>query len=467
MPIQDDFTLNYSTKKIAHTSGTARYTVNEMYSWFMDLFDDDGQMDDTVPMSAQTPTEYKLINGWTFDSDADLGYLYGGSIVVEKSGSDRDVWANFYTLGTIESDGVMYLYQNGALVASHPGYSAGHIDQLVKVVSNGTDISTDGIPRAVAVFCRNNESGNADLYDHFVAQASATGGRNPVPIATAPDTNDDGSGASVTGVTINFNNPTADVDGDGVNEPYTVTIDGGGNSVLAVYRRLKFLTRRQNTSAIGTGNTTQGRFYRVANTAYAEVKPAPFGTFAGGKFFGARGVLLINVSDPNNRSLLDNNNVVRNPPTQFTVTVTGVASGDRVLVARVSGGAVNKTQFSITGTTANSITVSGGLPNDIPSAGVVRCGDNRFTYTGVNRAGGVFTGVSPSPAGQTGHAWVPLIDDTATGANIASPAMTYVADVDLIARVRRKGILPFEITATAGSGGATISAIRTIDTIVT
>lgn len=466
IPTLTDWQYDEDIKKLRHNTGTARVTVNALYSALMDLADDAGFMDSTVPMSAQTPTEYSLINGWTFNADSDLGYLYGGSIVVEKATTDKDVWANFYTLGTIESDGVMYLFQNGALVSSHPGYTSGHIDQLVNVVSNGSAISTDSTARAVGVFCRNNESSNADLYDHFVAQASATGGRNPVPIATAPDTNDDGSGSGVAGVTITFGATSQDIGDGGGSQPYQVIVDGGGNSVLSVYRRLKFLTRLQNTSAIGTGNSTEGRFYRTASSGYAEVKVAPFGTFAGGKLFGARGVWITNVSDPNNRSLLDNNNVVRNPPTQFTVAVTGVVASDRVLVARSAAGVVNKTQFTITNTTSNSITVSGTLPGDIPTAGVIRCGDNRFEYSGVVRGSGQFTGVTPSPSGQTGNAWVPLIDDAAAGTSIASPAMVYQGTpFDVIARVRRKGILPFENTASVGSGGASISAIRTTDTI--
>jgi hypothetical protein len=466
IPTLTDWQYDEATKKLKHNTGSTRVTVNALYSALMDLADDAGFMDSSVPMSAQTPTEYTLINGWVFDSDADLGYLYGGSIVVEKATTDKDVWANFYTLGTIESDAVMYLYQNGALVSSHPGYSTGHIDQLIKVVSAGSPVQTDSTDRAVAVFCRNNASGNADLYDHFVAQASATGGRNPVPIATAPDTNDDGSGSGVTGVTITFGSTSQDIGDGGGSQPYDVIVDGGGNSVLNVYRRLKYLTRRENTSAIGTGNSTEGRFYRKAGSSYAEVKVAPFGTFAGGKFFGARGIWLTNVSDPNNRSLVDANNVTRVPPTQFTVSVSGVAQYDRVLVARSAAGVINKTQFTISSTTSNSITVSGTLPNDIPTSGVVRVGDTRYTYTGVVRGSGQFTGVSPSPSGQTGNAWVPLIDDEASGTSIASPAMTYVSDFDVLARVRKKGILPFEVPATVTSNGAALSAIRTTDTIV-
>jgi hypothetical protein len=56
MAIQDDWTIDYGAKTIAHTSGTTVYTVNAMYSWLQDTFDELGQLDDDVPMSAQTPT---------------------------------------------------------------------------------------------------------------------------------------------------------------------------------------------------------------------------------------------------------------------------------------------------------------------------------------------------------------------------------------------------------------------------
>ena len=83
--ISDDFTINASTKKISHTSGTTRYTVNALYSWLMDLFDNADWMDDTIPIKANTPTEYELINGWEFSADSALEYLYGGSIIVISS----------------------------------------------------------------------------------------------------------------------------------------------------------------------------------------------------------------------------------------------------------------------------------------------------------------------------------------------------------------------------------------------
>ncbi|MGL4557930.1 MAG: hypothetical protein ACRCV5_10525 [Afipia sp.] len=464
MAIQDDFTLNYTAKTISHTSGSTRYTVNALYSWLMDLFDDSGQMDDTVPISAQTPVEYTLINGWTFNADSDLGYLYGGSIVVEKATIDRDIWANFYTLGTIETDAVVYWQQNGSLVAAHPGYTSGHIDQLIKVMSGGT-LTDSGY---VTAFARNRASGNADLYDNFTGQATATGGRNPIPLATSPDANDDGSDVSAYTITLGFAGYTEDVDGDGTAESYDIKVDGQGTyTALQCYRWLKYMTRRENTTDLGGG--VAGRFYRYANASYAEVKSAPFGTFAGGKFFGARGVLLTNITDSNNRQLIDSAGNSRIPPTTVSITVTGTVAGDRVMVARSSGGVINKSQFTLAGahSAATTVTVNEALGNDIPSSGYLRLGDTGFTYSGIDRGAKQFTGVSPAMTGANlDPLYSPYIDGV-SGTDPMSKSFVYVSDFDVIARSRKKGILPFENTATVGSAGATVAVIRTTDTIVT
>ena len=77
--IAGDFTINTTTKTIKHTADTVVYTVNELYTWLMDYFDDVTTIDDTVPISAQTPTEYTLINGWFMDN-LSFKYLSGGAI---------------------------------------------------------------------------------------------------------------------------------------------------------------------------------------------------------------------------------------------------------------------------------------------------------------------------------------------------------------------------------------------------
>jgi len=546
MPIASDFTLDYTNRIITHTSGTTRYTANELYSWMMDLFDDSTQMDDTVPMSAQTPNEYTLINGW-FMPDATFDYFYQGAIrttgldaatytngvyrMTHQAGgytncvagdigktvtdgtrngvllaynnttrewyvrrgtgtawtgactitagtgagtitgsvlTGEDIWANFYTLGTVESDAVVYWLQGSTAIAALGGtalsYTSGHADQLIRTTKNGTAISAS----AVTAFVRNNAAANADLYDHFSATATATGGRNPVPVATAPDTNDTGGASGYTDVTITFSGTTADVDGNGTADPYDVTVDGAGRTVAQVYERLKYMTRRGETTTFGG---VQGQFYISVNPAtYAIVKPAPFGSFAGGKFFGARGILLTDVSDPNNRVLIDANGVTRTPPVSVSVTVNSIVSGDRILVARSTGSnstAVNKAQFTLAGVHSSSatVTVNEAVAADIPDTGVLRIADARYTYTSVNRSTKVFSGVSPvvSAAGAT-PLYNPILDDLAAATSMTM-AQVRVGDYDVVARVRKKGILPFEQPGVVGSGGLTISAIRTTDTI--
>ena len=77
--IAGDFTINTTTKTIKHTADSVVYTVNEFYTWLMDYFDDVTTIDDTIPISAQTPTEYTLTNGWFMDNTS-FKYLSGGAI---------------------------------------------------------------------------------------------------------------------------------------------------------------------------------------------------------------------------------------------------------------------------------------------------------------------------------------------------------------------------------------------------
>lgn len=85
MAIQDDFTIDVVDRKITYTTSfvddrpPSIYTVNEFYSWLQDTFDEPSYMQYSVPMSAQTPTQYTMINGWFID-DNSIKALYGGSI---------------------------------------------------------------------------------------------------------------------------------------------------------------------------------------------------------------------------------------------------------------------------------------------------------------------------------------------------------------------------------------------------
>src|SRR3972149_7753640 len=94
--ISSDFTIDYVNKRVYHSANSNVYTVNQLYSYLMDTFDELAQMDDTIPMSAQTPTNYTLINGWFMD-DTSFKYLKSGAI--ETNG-----WVN--EIQIIKLDGV-------------------------------------------------------------------------------------------------------------------------------------------------------------------------------------------------------------------------------------------------------------------------------------------------------------------------------------------------------------------------
>ena len=85
MAIADDFTIDYNAQTITYTGGFTNgipnsiYTVNALYSYLQDTFDEPAQMDDPVPMSAQTTKEYTLLWPWFID-DTSMKALYEGAI---------------------------------------------------------------------------------------------------------------------------------------------------------------------------------------------------------------------------------------------------------------------------------------------------------------------------------------------------------------------------------------------------
>ena len=82
----NDFDIDYVNKVMRYDGAETpphpladMLSVNALYSYVMDTFDELGQMDDTLPMSAQTPTDYSLINGWFIDENS-VQTLKGGAI---------------------------------------------------------------------------------------------------------------------------------------------------------------------------------------------------------------------------------------------------------------------------------------------------------------------------------------------------------------------------------------------------
>jgi len=224
-------------------------------------------------------------------------------------------------------------------------------------------------------------------------------------------------------------------------------------------------------------------------TTITPSKTAPFGTFAGGKFFGARGVWITNydATDANSFELVDSEGVRQTPPATIAIKVTGVESGDRVSVFKATGdnNTVERSMFNLDANQSSGVSyirVEEVIPSDTPATGYIRVvrrdgssnilGEERYTYASWNNddqssySTFVLSGTTSQAYDTDDTAYVPYIDEEASGTSI-SKSVTYFSNRYVTTRVRKKGIIPFIIKGQIISSGLTVSAIRTEDSIAT
>jgi len=110
-------------------------------------------------------------------------------------------------------------------------------------------------------------------------------------------------------------------------------------------------------------------------------KQAPFGSFAGGTFFGAPGVYVfdLDAGDIKAYQLTDDLGVVQNPPNQIAVSMSGLTAGDRAGCFRRTGaaGPIEKDRYlgTVQSAGAATVVVGTGITSDEPAAGVVKVVD--------------------------------------------------------------------------------------------
>lgn len=275
----------------------------------------------------------------------------------------------------------------------------------------------------------------------------------------------------------------------GTPKNYDIIVECGsiyeaGRTVADVYEYFKFACREDSvfkmyTVVSGTITILDGEEYIQAYTGYTPKKASPLATFAGGVLFGAQGLWIENMAseDVKNYTLIDSDGDVQNPPNKQPVRVTAVVSGDRVSVFRTTAGEINKAMYTSHATNNTSglttFEVQEALPVDTPASGVIRVvwdddkTEQRYTYT--SWSGKIFSGLSPTLQHDydgDDTAYVPFIDEEAT-TTYAEKVVIYTADRPILTRVRKKGIIPFEIAGSFVSTGYIVAAIRTADGIVT
>lgn len=125
-------------------------------------------------------------------------------------------------------------------------------------------------------------------------------------------------------------------------------------------------------------NGTETVSTAVAVSARTPIKPNPFGTFAGGKFFAAYAVMFVRANlvsgDIQAYQLVSIDGQVQVPPNIVTVSITGLLTGDSAAIMRRTGNIVNKTQYTTNATSvaATSVVVSTSISSSDPAAGFIR-----------------------------------------------------------------------------------------------
>jgi hypothetical protein len=252
MAIGADFEIQ-ADKDIRHVSGTSTYTVLELHQWLQGLADDaaasgDDILDITIvnPSNRSTDTTIELVNGFNI-SDAELPYLYGGSI--EQASGDT-LYSGLAVYGTLAS-GNLEMIQNNALVTDtwtgnmNADTTAGIIMRtLVKTRASGSDI--DG--KRVRVQSRTFG------YTYTESRTTLGEGEGVAFIETTTDLNNQTASGTVGGWTITNTEgyQGLDINGDGSDEYYYSQWDKGSQSINDVYEYGKYIMRD------GTSETIHG-----------------------------------------------------------------------------------------------------------------------------------------------------------------------------------------------------------------
>jgi hypothetical protein len=499
MPINTDFSIatNGNVRQIsAFVPGTSvRYTTLELHAFLQDLADNSAPSgDDNVSILGSNPSELAgkrnaarpmpltLLPTINIDDPTSQWFKFGS---VEQGAGDT-LYTGLKVLGTNVANSPIYITQSNAKITKYwADADIANFQILVKAKTGGALIDSGNI----TVFSRKY----GQSYSHFDTNLAA-GGEQVAAISTELDPNVDagvvtpaiaaswfataigGTGGGSPKIALAYGDTTQDLGGGQGAKLHKGTITLDGTLTLAqVYQALMWACSESSTI---TFNSIPGWRYRVLpGQSYGEKASAPFGTFAGGKWFVAQGWWLAGVQagDSKNYQLISHDGTVQTPPTSVSIQVGGIVSGDYVLAARDNGGggfAQDTTLASLALSGATSVTLA-AAPSDTPTAPgaqacYIRINGNRHTYT--SRVGNVISGLSPAvPAGNYAAGlpvFIPFIDAVATGATIQSAAFQFGSNFTIRYRVRNGSgtpIVPFESTLAVTSNGGSGTAVRNAD----
>lgn len=451
----------------------SRYSTLELHAWLQDLADNSAPSgDDLVSILGNNPSELAgkrnasrpmaltLLPNYNIN-DATAQWFKFGSI---EQNSGNDLYTGLKVLGTLVANSPIYIIQNSSKVTKYwSDTDSAAFQILLKAKVAGSLIDSGNI----TVYSRKF----GQTYSHFDVNLAA-GGEQAAALATSVDANISLTTAEAEAIwntiTITIGDTTQDLGGGQGAKLHKGTITLNGSTTLAdAYQALMWACSENSTATI---NSVPGYRYRTLNAAYAENVSAPFGTFAGGKFFFAQGWWVTGVmsADSKNYELISHDGTRETPPTSVSIQVSGLISGDYVFAARDDGsGGYISNEYTVSATAgATSISVT-GLKIDTPLSGVIRINGDRYTYS--SWTGTTISGLSPSikvGGYSSSPAFIPFIDGVASSSSLSSANFQYNTSVNVRYRVRNGSvspITPFESVLTVTEAGGTGTAVRNAD----
>lgn len=471
MAIQDDFSVDASGN-VRHVSGTTVYSALALHAWLQDLADNATFSGDDVlsilqsnpskldgPRDAAVASRLNLINGFNIDATA-AQFINFGSI---KQANGDTLFSGLKSIGSVVAGSPVYVVQNGSKLTKF--WSNGHVQIMVLAKSGGALIDSG----KVRVFSRKY----GQSYSDFEVDLSA-GGENVAALSTALDSaivlSEAAAGALSSKVTVTVGDTTQDIGNGNGAKLYKGTITlSGGCTVQEAYQYLQYITREDSAATIAG---VPGWRYTALDGSYSPVTSAPFGSFAGGKWFVAQGWFVTGVLAAESQAyqLTAHDGSVQAPPNVIAITVGNLVAGDRILVARDNGsGGILSNEFTLNGAHAigaSAVVVNEVIGTDRPSSGVIRVNGKRYTYSAWSNKTFTLTGTLAEAHANGSSAFVPYIDTTAVDNDetVSFPfASAFTARIKVRNGSGASPIVPFETTLSVGSGGASTNTVRTSD----
>jgi hypothetical protein len=174
-----------------------------------------------------------------------------------------------------------------------------------------------------------------------------------------------------------------------ISDGETVTGASSGATGIVVNHNTtdKILILRNSRGTFTNGEQINQGADNVTTTTISAISPiaaAPFGTFAGGNFFVATGIVLTDylTAEANNFQLISDEGTVTVAPTKVTVSVGNTRAGDKVAVFRLTGasGSIIKNRYNgtVQSALATTAVMGSSITVDEPgrtAGGVIRLVD--------------------------------------------------------------------------------------------